>query len=288
VGDVRGKGVGAVEQAARVIRAFRQSAAAGANLATMAQQMSDYLTPFLDDEEFVTAALIQITDGTRVTLVNCGHPAPLFIPRGGEIRFLDPPIGLPLGLGGSYESLSMAWTSGDRILLYTDGLSEARDQRGEFLPLLPLAPLLRGHLVEDSLDDVLTRVRRHVSAGRLADDLAVLLLENAVPGEVASDPRDSLSTSPEPSARVAAPVDPPVAGRHAAAGRRAGSGVAGTGGSLRWGGRAQRTTANRSVTPRPAARPLASKPSTGRQAGRSVSLTSKAAWDSSSASACSA
>ena len=48
--------------------------------------MSDYLTPFLDDEEFVTAALIQITDGTRVTLVNCGHPAPLFIPRGGEMR----------------------------------------------------------------------------------------------------------------------------------------------------------------------------------------------------------
>ena len=35
VGDVRGKGVSAVEQAARVIRAFRQSAAAGADLATM-------------------------------------------------------------------------------------------------------------------------------------------------------------------------------------------------------------------------------------------------------------
>lgn len=239
VGDVRGKGVGAVEQAARVIRAFRQSAAAGADLATMAQQMSNYLTPFLDDEEFVTAALIQITDGTRVTLVNCGHPAPLFIPRGGEMRFLEPPIGLPLGLGGSYEALSMAWTSGDRILLYTDGLSEARDRRGEFLPLLPLAPHLRVHRLEDALDGVLAQVRGHVSAGRLADDLAVLLLENAVPGEVAPDPRDSLSTSPEPPAQATAPVEPPVAGGTWPPVAGAGPGVAvpaGAGDSLGWGG----------------------------------------------------
>ena len=239
VGDVRGKGVGAVEQAARVIRAFRQSAAAGADLATMAKQMNDYLTPFLDDEEFVTAALIQITDGTHVTLVNCGHPAPLFLPRGGgDPVFLEPPVGLPLGLGDSYKSLSMTWTTGDRILLYTDGLSEARDRGGEFLPLLPLGPLLSGPVVEDALDNVLAEVRQHVSAGRLTDDLAVLLLENAVPGGVAPDPLDSLSTNREPPARVSAPVEPPVAGGTWPPVAGAGPGVAvpaGAGDSLRWG-----------------------------------------------------
>ena len=60
VGDVRGKGMNAVEQAARVIRAFRQSAAGGADLATAAAEMSAYIAPFLDDEEFVTAALVQV------------------------------------------------------------------------------------------------------------------------------------------------------------------------------------------------------------------------------------
>ena len=134
VGDVRGKGVGAVEQAARVIRAFRQYAAADADVATMAAEMSAYLMPFFDDEEFTTAVLVQITDNTRLTLVNCGHPSPILVPRGGEATFVEPPVCLPLGLGSSYESLSMPWTPGDRLLLYTDGLSEARDERGEYMP----------------------------------------------------------------------------------------------------------------------------------------------------------
>ena len=131
----------------------------------------------------------------------------------------------------------MAWTSGDRILLCTDGLSEARDRRGEFLPLLPLAPHLRVHRLEDALDEVLAQVRGHVSAGRLADDLAVLLLENAVPGEVAPDPRDSLTTSPEP-APATAPVEPPAAGTWPPV-AGAGPGVAvpaGASDSLGWSG----------------------------------------------------
>ena len=181
VGDVRGKGVGAVEQAARVIRAFRQYAAADADVATMAAEMSAYLMPFFDDEEFTTAVLVQITDNTRLTLVNCGHPSPILVPRGGEATFVEPPVCLPLGLGSSYESLSMPWTPGDRLLLYTDGLSEARDERGEYMSLLPLAPLLTVTSVEDALDGVLARVRRHLPNGRLTDDLAVLLLENGIP-----------------------------------------------------------------------------------------------------------
>ncbi len=72
-------------------------------------------------------------------------------------------------------------TVGDRLLLYTDGLSEARDERGEYLPLLQLAPLLRESSVEDALDGILAKVREHVPDGQLTDDLAALLLENALP-----------------------------------------------------------------------------------------------------------
>lgn len=210
VGDVRGKGVGAVEQAARVIRAFRQSAAAGADLAAMAAQMSAYLMQFFDDEEFATAVLVQITNSTRLTLVNCGHPAPIFIPSGGDATFVVPPVGLPLGLGSSYESMSMPWAVGDRLLLYTDGLSEARDERGEYLPLLPLAPLLRESSVEDALDGILAKVREHVPDGQLTDDLAALLLENAVPEGGASNDHDgSLVTGADAALRY-----PPTALEH--------------------------------------------------------------------------
>src|SRR6478752_333510 len=105
VGDVRGKGVSAVEQAARVIRAFRQSAAGGGDLATAAAEMSTYIAPFLDDEEFVTAALVQVS-GEQVMLVSCGHPQPLLVAADGAARLVDLPPCLPLGLGRIYESVT--------------------------------------------------------------------------------------------------------------------------------------------------------------------------------------
>ena len=198
VGDVRGKGINAVEQAARTIRAFRQSAAGGTDLATAAAEMSAYIAPFLDDEEFVTAALVEVS-GEQVTLVSCGHPQPLLIARDGAARLVDLPACLPLGLGRAYESVTVPWAPGDRLLLYTDGLSEARDAHDEFLPVLPLAPLLHTTTVEAALDRVLEEVRRHVPEGLFADDLAVLLLENAGGNEqLAVDPRDSLVRSPAP------------------------------------------------------------------------------------------
>lgn len=193
VGDVRGKGVGAVEQAARVIRAFRQSAAAGGDLPSIASQMSTYLMPFFDDEEFATAALVQVTGPGQVTLVDCGHPPPLLVPREGKARFIEVPVGLPLGLGTVYEPGTTPWAVGDRMLLYTDGLSEARDRYDEFLQLPPLAALLARPEVERALDDLLEEVRQHVPAGRLADDLAVLLLENTgVEDAGPADVRDHL------------------------------------------------------------------------------------------------
>src|SRR6478672_9048045 len=200
VGDVRGKGVGAVEQAARVIRAFRQSAAGDGDLASVAAQISTYLEAFLDDEEFVTATLVQIGDGDQMTLVSCGHPQPLLLSADGQARLLELPPCLPLGLGHLYESVTMPWAAGDRLLLYTDGLSEARDARGEFLPVLPLAPLLRTDGVDDALDRVLGEVRRHVPHGRFTDDLAVLLLENSDGhGQPTMDPRDARASFSSPA-----------------------------------------------------------------------------------------
>ena len=84
---------------------------------------------------------------------------------------------MPLGLGGASEHQTFAWHPGDRLLLYTDGLSDSRDADGVFLPLLDLAAVLVTGGVEAALDDLLSRVRHHVPDGALGDDLAVVLLE---------------------------------------------------------------------------------------------------------------
>ena len=179
VADVRGKGLGAVEQAARVIRAFRQSAASVADPAQMATAMSRYLGPFLDDEEFATAVILQVVGRDRVTFVSCGHPLPLLVTGQDGAKLVPLPPGLPLGLGERYAAVTIPWAAGDRLLLYTDGLSEARNATGEFFPVEPLGDLVRKAPFAVALDEVLRQVRHHVPDGQFSDDLALVLLENS-------------------------------------------------------------------------------------------------------------
>jgi len=178
VGDVRGKGVAAVEHAARVIRAFRQAAALRPTLTQVAEEMSAYLSAFFDDEDFATALLVDASDPARLVVVSCGHPEPVLVAADGTAAHVETVPCLPLGLGMDYEALTLPWSAGERLLMYTDGLSEARDRAGEFLPLLPLAPLLREGNGDEALDRLLDAVREHIPRGQLNDDLAVLLIEH--------------------------------------------------------------------------------------------------------------
>ncbi|GAB7006504.1 PP2C family protein-serine/threonine phosphatase [Nocardioides sp. AN3] len=185
VGDVRGSGLPAVEQAARTIRAFRQSAASDQPLAEVATEMDAYMSQFLPEGEYVTVLLIEATTPGTITLVSCGHPPPLLVRRDKSATFLESPHSMPLGLPRLFDtsprpqSSTFTWEPGDRLLLYTDGLSEARDASRTFLPLLDLAPQLQVGDVETALDDLLGQVRSHIPHGAMRDDLAVVLLEEA-------------------------------------------------------------------------------------------------------------
>lgn len=179
VGDVRGKGIAGVEQAARVIRAFRQSAATEDSLPDIARDMDAYLTPFLGDEDFVTAMLVDVTKPDRILVLSCGHPPPLLVRPDGSAELLTVPSGLPLGLGHNAHQVTHPWGPGDRLLLYTDGLSEARDGDGQFFPLTELGgAVAAATTTEEALEGVLAQVRRHVKGGQLVDDLALVMLTN--------------------------------------------------------------------------------------------------------------
>ncbi len=193
IGDVRGKGIDAVEQAARTIRAHRQFASAEGTLPEVARAMSSYLMPFLDDEEFVTALLVDASDPASLEMVSCGHPPPLLVGTDGTSRLPDLPTGLPLGLGRDYESVKVPWRSGERLLMYTDGLSEARDSGGEFLAPDTLAEPLATRDIEQALDETLDGVRQHLNARKLRDDLALVLVENRA-GADFPDAQDARST----------------------------------------------------------------------------------------------
>jgi serine phosphatase RsbU (regulator of sigma subunit) len=103
--------------------------------------------------------------------------APLLV-RAGRATELDPPEPAPpLGLGPRPEPLRLRLALGDRILLYTDGASEAR-ARGGFFPLQAAAFALVAADLQAGLETLWAELQRHV-AGQLHDDIALLLIERS-------------------------------------------------------------------------------------------------------------
>jgi serine phosphatase RsbU (regulator of sigma subunit) len=184
IGDVRGKGLPAVEAAADVLGIFREAAHQEGELAAIALRMHQALArrPQSDSEEFVTAVLVSIPPGSaQAEIVNCGHPAPLLIHQG-AVTSLDPPeTSPPLGLldlaSEPPQVYKVDFVPGDLMLLYTDGTTEARDKRGSFFRLDTASPAWATYQEPDPLlDDILRAVHQHAGP-RLTDDLALLAVK---------------------------------------------------------------------------------------------------------------
>jgi serine phosphatase RsbU (regulator of sigma subunit) len=186
IGDVRGHGLPSVRLAALVLGAFRALAYIEADLAAVAHEL-DLLTSRyahdpnnidIDGEEFVTAVLCQVNDFT-VTVANCGHPPPLLISSDGEVRRLDAAVpALPLGLGGHPGLESVHLDRGGRVLLYTDGLIEARDQHGQYFDLDTAAVILSSGPLDSRLAEIMAQLNAH-GGGQIGDDVALLAFEPA-------------------------------------------------------------------------------------------------------------
>lgn len=175
VGDARGKGLEAVQLAATVLGSFREAAWQHADLVEVARVVAASTDRDVGDEDFVTATFVEFAD--KLSVVSCGHPPPLHLRGDGTWATLDTPPTTPLGLQPTPQEQRFGWDVGDRLLLYTDGLVEARDGRGRFFPLEDAAALCGDARVEprECLRVLLEAVRRH--GGQLGDDLAVLLAE---------------------------------------------------------------------------------------------------------------
>ncbi|MCK7622606.1 serine/threonine-protein phosphatase [Streptomyces sp. RS10V-4] len=191
IGDVRGKGLAAIGEAATLIGAFRGSAYRNLPLPAAVAHLGNSVhwnmahAPEEDPESFITALVLDVPDdGPCVELVNCGHPPPLLL-RKGEVRALEvAEPSVPLGLGtpdeSDYKTERFAFGPDEVLLLYTDGVIEARDRSGAFYPLAerlarwqeldPAALVRRLH------DDLL-----RYAGGNLGDDVAMIALTRSAP-----------------------------------------------------------------------------------------------------------
>ena len=176
IGDVRGNGLDAIRLAGQVLSAFRRTAVAAPMMEQVAREVGRAIAAHLGEEDFVTAALAQITSCDELTIVNCGHQPPLLRHRGDLRPLTDGEPGLPLGLADAYAAFTAAWSPGDRLLLYTDGLVESRNALGDFFPEDQIATAMAAPDCDQALDTLMTAVHRH-TGGSVDDDIALLLLE---------------------------------------------------------------------------------------------------------------
>ncbi|MDP9418141.1 MAG: serine/threonine-protein phosphatase [Actinomycetota bacterium] len=178
VGDVKGKGLAAVDLAAATLRAFRDAIVVSASPASCLLRIDTRLGFQLGEEDFVTAVVAAIDDDGVLHLANAAHPSPLLMTREGERRLLEPPAPTtPLGLAPEPVDYVVQLRPGDRVLLYTDGLIEARTRSGEFVSLDALtAPALGAGSAAEALERIAATLNDRVQ-GHFTDDLALLLLE---------------------------------------------------------------------------------------------------------------
>ncbi len=192
VGDVRGKGLTSLGEAALLLGAFRAAAHLQVSLPELAAYLDGSVSWDLASEEdgetsesFITAVILDIPDqGTELQIINCGHPPPLLL-RPGLVRALDsrrpaPPLGLG-SLGGSpYLPELFTFEATDRLLIYTDGVIEARDASRAFYPLNERIAAWTserpGALLQHLRRDLLAH-----TGGRLGDDAAVVAVERFSP-----------------------------------------------------------------------------------------------------------
>lgn len=187
VGDVRGKGLPAVEIAALVLGVFREAAYDEPDLLAVVGRIERSLARNLGPDDFVTAVVVGHPLAGQLEVVNCGHASPLLISRSGDVVAVEaarpaPPLGLRALVGEPPCLEILPFSEGDQLLLYTDGVVEARDRAREFYPL---AERVARH-VSDEPEHILSAVHDELLAhvgGRLHDDAALLLLRMQTVGE---------------------------------------------------------------------------------------------------------
>ncbi|MFI9626137.1 PP2C family protein-serine/threonine phosphatase [Streptomyces sp. NPDC052042] len=204
IGDVRGKGLASIGEAAVLLGAFREAAHRHTGLpelaAALEQSVSRYEADFEREgevgEPFVTALLLEIPDEGGISrMTSCGHPPPLLLGPGHSVTVPRLHPSPPLGVGSlgpsSYVLDSFAFEEGETLLLYTDGVVEARDRDGRFYPFAERA----ARWTESSPEGLLHHLRRDLLAhagGRLGDDAAVIALHRQ---PVASEPHRFAETA---------------------------------------------------------------------------------------------
>jgi serine phosphatase RsbU (regulator of sigma subunit) len=183
IADVSGKGVSSALLASFLQGAFLLAADSPSHITSMMGRMNHYLLERTKGEKYATVFYGIVERSGAFHWSNAGHCAPVVAHADGQITTLAT-TGLPIGMidGAQYTADQVQLTPGDKVVLYTDGLTEAQDPEDRFFGVARLRELLQSKAAETSAEvhgDILNAVEAFAEGTVLADDVTVVVIEYA-------------------------------------------------------------------------------------------------------------
>jgi serine phosphatase RsbU (regulator of sigma subunit) len=181
--DSVGHGLPSAVLAGVAIGAYRHARRNMLDLPDISVEISAAIATQIGGSQFATAVLARLdTDTGRLRWVNAGHPDPLIVRGSSLVRLPRCPPCRPLGLQESSPvCCETRLQPGDRLLLYTDGITEARSPQGEFFGEQRLADFISAAAAAgDPAPETVRRLMGHVlhhQADQLQDDASIVILE---------------------------------------------------------------------------------------------------------------
>jgi serine phosphatase RsbU (regulator of sigma subunit) len=180
VADVSGKGVSSALLASFLQGAFL-SASTTTDIADVLSRINTFLNDRAEHGKYATMFYSKLDASGRLTYANAGHCAPLLVRKSGDMEKLDAtsmPVGLVAGVPFGVEHRDLQ--PGDRIVLYTDGITEAESPLGEFYGRNRLREAVQnaaGATCTDMHAAIQHSIRQFTAGAEQADDLTLVVVE---------------------------------------------------------------------------------------------------------------
>ncbi len=186
LGDVTGHGLGSGLYLIPAMEAFYRLAEKGFTLPMIARELNRKLKGLLPVGHFMAAAIAVVDEpGRSVSLWNGGSPPVLFISAAGDLQFSAPAKHLALGILADAEFddsvQSFTWEGPGQLWMYSDGLVEAENTKGEPLGAEAVLTVLQRTPPGERLDQLFEAVTRFTAGIAHADDVSVAVLNLAGP-----------------------------------------------------------------------------------------------------------
>jgi sigma-B regulation protein RsbU (phosphoserine phosphatase) len=183
--DAVGHGIDASDTTSLAVNAYRNARRSGLDLVDTYRSVDKWISA-RRPESHVTAVLVELDTTTGIARkISAGHPGELLLRDGRLVKALTAPTAMPLGLGrlgrprpGVEEE---ALQPGDKLLLYTDGVTEARTEDGDFFGLDRLVDYVTRALADrlpapETMRRLVHAILEH-QHDRLQDDATAVLIE---------------------------------------------------------------------------------------------------------------